>query len=588
MTAPASPAFARALVGLLEAGGVGRAVVSPGARSGPLARAIATSGIEAEVAIDERAAGFLALGMARGSGAPTLLACTSGSAGAHYLPALVEASYGRSPLVVVTADRPAELQDVGARQTIAQAGLFSAAVKRAFDLEASAAPARLSHLRMIVAQALDAARAAPAGPVHINVGFPEPLFAPAEGAGGGPAFEPPRPVRIERASPRADDAAAAALADRLARAERGALVLGPRPWERAPAALAASALALAENLGWPVIAEPAAHLRFGAGERDELVTAAGAIVQDTSLAERLAPDIILRAGLAPTSSALCEWLGARGADRTVLVDEAGLPCDPTLSADTILAAEPCEVFEDLRARLGDRRGRGGWLKIWREAERAARAELDGAARDGFWEGAIARAAAAAVPGGSAIAIGNSLPIRDLDAFAPATARAVWIYSHRGASGIDGGAAAALGAAVATGRPTLAILGDLAALHDAGGILAARAIRAPVAVLVVDNGGGGIFRTLPGSGDSAGTEYFLTPREIDLAALARAAGAELYTPREPAELELAIRSALERGEPALIRAAVDGAKSADRRARAIEGAARAAAAAAASIAPSALD
>lgn len=542
-------ALAASLVAALARGGVREAVVSPGSRSTPLALALAARpDVRVHVLVDERAAGFVALGLARATGDPVALLATSGTAGAHWYPAVIEAALSAVPLVLLTADRPPELQGCGAPQTVDQTRLFGAHV-RAFAAVGPAAPeAPPGWAAAVAARLVDQAKGPPAGPVHLDVALREPLWAPG--------CEPPPSVAapvVRRARARLSAEAAREALERLS-GERGVIVAGPRcapPGRAGPLAQAVDALSRA--LGWPVVCDALSGL--------DHVRAADALLRDAAFAAEHRPTHALRLGQVPTSKATQRWL-ADAAPETVLVDPDGQWHDPEHQAALLLVADPVDACYALARSAGLRPKDDGWLAAWARADRAARTALDQAARDGWWEGAVARAVVDALPPGALLVVASSLAVRDVDAFGGAPAAA--LLSSRGANGIDGTIATAAGAALAwTAGPVVALMGDLAFVHDLGGLAAARELEVPLTVVVVDNGGGAIFGQLPVAAHPTGFErLFLTPSRLDLEAAARGLGAEAVTVHDLP----ALREALARRGPGarVVRAPVDRTEGARRR------------------------
>jgi len=548
-------AWAGTLARALVDGGLTHAVLSPGSRNTPVVLALHAlrDRVTLHTVLDEREAGFFALGLARASGAPVLLSCTSGSAGAHWLPAIIEASESRVPLLAVTADRPAELQGFGAPQTINQQRLFGSYVRLYRDLSEPSGDRPMRWLEAAAAQALDAATGALPGPVHLNLPFRKPLWSADEPQ---PAAPPRRRVARGPALPDVDTLDA--LVARFAAAERGVIVSGPRDLarDRVSGSPRAAVAALAEALGWPIIAEPASQLRFGI---PGVIASADALLRDVDIGDALAPDCVLRFGRVPTSKSITQWLTRHGDQRTVLVDPAGLWEDPTWTADTVVAADPGLFCEAILTRLFERgaahaaHGDSAWLTRWRAAHAAAHDAMDTAmgtamgtaTARGDWEGPIARTVAEAAPEGAILHVASSMPIRDLDTFAPATDRPVAVAANRGANGIDGLLATALGEAVASGGPVVALSGDLSFLHGAGGLALARGLTTPLALVVVDNGGGGIFGILPISQHPTAFEpHFITPQGADIPALCAAAGAPCICVPDTGTLREALAQALE--------------------------------------------
>lgn len=539
-TAALNRAAAHALVAALARGGVREAVVSPGSRNTPLVLALHTlagaGALRLHVVLDERAAGFFALGLARASGRPALLCCTSGSAGAHYLPALTEASASRVGLVVLTADRPAELQGCGAPQTMDQTRMFGSFVKYYADLsEPSTGDVRW--LAGVAARALYAAGGPDAGPVHLNVPFREPLWDAEEGPPPAPLAYAPRWVR---GRPTVDEGVLDELAAWLDGAERGLIVVGPRELHAlgaGPDPLPAALGALAARLGWPILADACSNLRYG--PIPTLV--AEALVRGPCAG--LAPDRVLRLGGLPTSKALVQWLDRSGAE-SIGVDPGGRWTDPDHRVGLWVEADPAALCAALLPRVHPR---AGWAARWTQAGAQAEALLAAACSEApLWEGAVARAVVEAAPPGALLHVASSMPVRDLDALTPAGDRALRVACSRGVNGIDGTLSTALGEAQAWEGPTLALLGDLAFLHDLGAINLAAALPRPLTAVVVDNGGGNIFGFLPiGQHPTAFEPCFLTPQATQPAALARAAGAAVWEVTELDALRVALGEALGR-------------------------------------------
>ena len=546
--------WARALVDELFRGGVREAVVCPGSRSTPLALACAErEGLRLRSVIDERSAAFVALGAAKSTGRPALVLATSGSAGAHFFPALLEAEASRLPLIALTADRPPELHGWGAPQTVDQQRLFGGHVRMFADLGMpEAAEASLRHLRATVALAVVRAVQAPRGPVHLNAPFREPL-APEPQGDGPPALPAALVAAAERPAatlwaaaqgpaPEALDEVARALCAR----PRGVIVCGPRDPAEESDPLPAAAAALSAALGYPVLAEAASNLR-GAGPYP--VACADTLLRHPPCAKAARPEAVVRLGGGLTSKVLQQWLDASGA-YTVQLSETGALHDPAHAADAILdggAALACEGLA-LRALAGARPGPLGPLFAGGEARAQAALEGAFAASPELTEPRIAREVAAALPAGAILLAGSSMPVRDLDSFASVPPRAR-VLSSRGLNGIDGSVSTAAGIAFATGRPTAALLGDLTLLHDLGGLVTARRLGVPLALVCVNNDGGGIFSFLPVAQAIAPDRFealFGTPHGVDLAAAAALAGATLHRPETPRALREIVAAAVGRG------------------------------------------
>jgi 2-succinyl-5-enolpyruvyl-6-hydroxy-3-cyclohexene-1-carboxylate synthase len=534
------------VAGALDAG-VHDVVMSPGSRNTPLTLAFAEAAndegrLRLHVFTDERTAGFVALGLARATGAPVALLCTSGSAAAHYLPAVIEASEDRVPLVILTADRPAELHGCGASQTVDQQRLFGVHVRHFRDLGSPATAPDLAPVALAVARALSFARGPLPGPVHLNVPFREPLWTPE--VVGRPVRSP---VALPAAAlaPLAAAAALAPLAAALQAAERPLIVAGPLAPDRdLTAADAQHLLVAAARFGCPVLADATSQLRFaGDAGTTSVITSGEALLRAPAVAAFLAtapPDVVVRLGRAPTSrTALTFLAGLPKSTRVLHVDPRGDIHDPAHRAELVVTAP----LDALAAALGEApmsAARTAWAAAWARVEAVAQAALAGVCADGFWAGAIARTVAEHLPTGAALHVASSMPVRDVDAFAPMRSTGHPVYANRGAAGIDGTVATALGLAMGRRGRVVLLCGDLALLHDVGTLIATRGRTEPLTLVVVDNGGGGIFGFLPiAEHPTAFERFFLTPPVVDFAAVAAAAGARFTRVEDVAGLREAL-------------------------------------------------
>jgi 2-succinyl-5-enolpyruvyl-6-hydroxy-3-cyclohexene-1-carboxylate synthase len=514
MSEEPTQAFAATLVDELVRQGVEAVCLAPGSRSAPLAMAFARHpAIRVVVHLDERCASFFALGMARASGRPVAILCTSGTAAAEFHPAVVEASYSRVPLIVLTADRPPELREVGANQAIDQARLYGTAVRWYVDPGPPEPDGDGRAWRRLAARAVAEAMGSPPGPVHLNLPFREPLVPPpgrvpeAVGRGGL--------TRVERARAEPEDATVAALAERLGDARRPLLVAGElRDGRR----LGGAVDALAEAAGIPVLAEPSSHLRRTGG--CGVVETYDALLRVESWARGQRPDLVLRLGAAPTSKPLNRFVSESGAP-VVLIDADGGWRDPDLLADSFVRCDEASLMAAVAERL-PRRGDGTWLQGWRRADRLASAALTDALGDcELFEAHVVRALADVLPDDARVMAGSSMPVRDVDTFWPAGSDERRFFGNRGASGIDGLVSTGLGIAAGGEAPTALLLGDLSLCHDMNGLWAIRRHGLRPLLVVCDNDGGGIFHFLPqaGHGDVF-EELFGTPHGLDLEDAAR--------------------------------------------------------------------
>jgi 2-succinyl-5-enolpyruvyl-6-hydroxy-3-cyclohexene-1-carboxylate synthase len=544
----------RSLASGLVASGVEVVAVCAGSRSTSLALAMHDEpALMVYTFVDERSAAFFALGAARATGAPAAVVTTSGTAVANLVPAAVEARAAGVPLLLLTADRPPELHDVGAAQTIDQTTLVTSALWFAdvhtYDESALDAAAHIG------AQACASAVGPPAGPVHINLRYREPLTP-----GKGVRSETPPAVRVpSRARPRveADQEQIIRVAASLRETPRGIIHVGHL--EPPVEGVAGAVTWLSETTGYPVIAEATSRLR-GRLEGAHLVDASEALVRARSFAETHRPEVVVRIGATPLTRALFEWVDGSGA-RQVVIDPGVRWPDRERQADEVLAADAargCIALANALAQEGAEPDTA-WADGWTEASVSARGALDRFLDDGpFFEGSIARAVAEAVPAGGFLVSATSLPIRALDAFA-SSEHPLMALAHRGASGIDGTLSAALGAAAATESPVLCLTGDLAFLHDVGGLAAATRHRIPLITVVVDNGGGRIFEFLPqGAGVERETfdDLFAVSHTFDLMRAAELFGLQFASVHDEGSLVKTLSWALQHGEPWVIRAEVD--------------------------------
>ncbi len=549
MTAAIQTVWAELLLASLADAGVADVVVSPGSRSTPLVAALAREALlRAHPVIDERAAGFFALGLARAAATPVALICTSGTAAAHYLPAVIEAALAGIPLVIVSADRPPELHGAGASQTIDQLRLFGGFVRRFDDLgPPEGSPLALRALRRKVAQAVAAARGPTPGPVHLNV----PLRKPLEPA--APGTEPERAAAAEAArlvktalpvapaTVRVPDSLIDRVASAIASAPRGLIVATAGPATRAAAR--ASAFTLASRAGYPLLAEAGSGLRFATRPDDVVAIDRFGLVVSAPLARDLGPELIVQLGGEPVAMG---WTGfAAGRARRFVLAEHGWP-DGDSTAEAVLLGDVADTLGRIVAALPSPRLRGAWTRAWADADRAARAAMDRALVSPGAEGAAVAAAIGAVPDGGQLVLGNSLPVRVADEVADG-GRDLTVLTQRGAAGIDGLIAGAAGAAAA-GRPTVLVLGDVSFAHDLGALACVGG--RPLAIVVIDNGGGRIFDDLPVAAstlpDGAFERLWRTPPAVDAVAAARAFGLVGARVRSPDELPAAIRAALAGG------------------------------------------
>ncbi|WP_435064809.1 2-succinyl-5-enolpyruvyl-6-hydroxy-3-cyclohexene-1-carboxylic-acid synthase [Halobaculum sp. EA56] len=511
--------WGRAVADELAAAGVDAVCVTPGSRSTPLTVAFAEHpDVHVYSHLDERASAFFALGRARRTGAVTPLVCTSGTAAANFHPAVMEAANSRVPLLLLTADRPPELRDSGANQTVDQEKLYGDAVRWYKDLpEPEADDRKLRSLRTNVARAVSTAEGTPAGPVHLNVPFRKPLEPvevdgdvpddlpelAAEGRDGDRAF-----VSTTAGHPMPDDRDIRRLA-RALETERGLIVAGPAD---PPGPDPQAVTALAHATGFPLLADPLSGLRFGSATRVAPVLGGyDGVLADGAPDGWPDPEVVLRFGASPTSKPLRRYLADSGA-RQLVVDPAGGWREAEFAATDLVVADPSRLCGALSRQVG-----GPDSTAWRERwEAAEEVHWDAvAAEDRFFEGRVLADVAELAPEPATVFVSNSMPVRDADRFAAPAAKGLTMLGNRGASGIDGVVSTALGAGSATTDDLTLVTGDLAYYHDTNGLLALERCDVDATVVLVNNDGGGIFHMLPIEDfDPPFTAQFKTPHGLD--------------------------------------------------------------------------
>ena len=558
---PSNVQWAQALIQGLISGGVAHAVLSPGSRHTPLVLAMhqAAEGGQLHIhdVLDERSAAFFALGIARISGGPVIVSCTSGSAGAHYLPAIIEASHDRLPLIALTADRPPELQGIGAPQTTEQAAFYGAHVR--FFADAGLPESATATPQALAKQALEAALGGDPGPVHLNLPFKKPLW---DGDLSAPAAAHPFEVSTE---PPLDLEAITAAVTQIKRSKRGLLVVGPgdlgeRGLSRAHAAKRLAVLVgrLADHLGWPLLVDGASYVRGEFGLPGALYVG-DTLSRSEGIRNALKPDLVLRIGQIPTSTPLRKMLANCGHECTLLLDVSGRMQDPDKVGATVLSGDTFTVLETLIAQLADVSAseHATWGARWSAMARAVEGEQAAMHADSrLWSGACARTLAETLPKGGLIHLASSLAVRAFDAFGGATSAEVQLTSNRGVNGIDGTMATAFGQARSWPRPVAVLLGDLAFLHDLGTLATQGATwdGPPLVFLVLDNQGGGIFDHLPIAAHSGAFEpHFATPPNVDIAAIASPLVSTCVSLSEAAMLRPALRDGFTRPGVSVIHA-----------------------------------
>ncbi|GAB4434579.1 MAG: 2-succinyl-5-enolpyruvyl-6-hydroxy-3-cyclohexene-1-carboxylic-acid synthase [Anaerolineae bacterium] len=515
----------------LARGGLKAACIAPGSRSTPLTVAFARHpAITVYSLLDERGAAYFALGLALATGQPAALVCTSGTAAANFFPAIVEANSAQVPLLVLTTDRPHELRHSGANQTIDQVKLYGNHVRWFVDAALpETGDLALRSLRTLAQRAVAATIGLPPGPVHLNFPFRKPL-EPTSQPGDLPeklvdsARTDGQPyTRVQRGQLLPSHSQVDALAESLTAARRGLIICGPRcPGGDFPAAVTRLALAT----GYPVLADALSGLRFGPhvdALGEQLISGYDTFLAAAAATEWPPPELILRFGAMPVSMAVGRYLGVHAGGRHIQVSDTGVWQDDTHTTSDFLWANPAAACDSVGAQLGDVQPDGPWLARWRAADEAVRRAVDLARERDFFEGDILNEVVNSVPQNTHLFVGNSLIVRHLDQLVWHKNKNIRVYANRGASGIDGVTATALGVAAASG-PLVLVTGDVSFYHDLNSLLALRRLGLAATIVVINNNGGGIFHRLPiANFDPPFTEMFLTPHGLNFAAAAELFG-----------------------------------------------------------------
>ncbi len=531
-----------ALLDGLVAGGLRRVVISPGSRSTPLVLACRRHpAITLTTLLDERSAAFHALGAALAGGEPVALIATSGSAPAHWLPAVIEAAQSAVPLLLLSADRPPELRGWGANQTIDQQRLFGSFARNFHDpgppWEGDGA---LEQMRALGRRAAGECRWPLPGPVHINLPLREPLVA----ADDCPAEPLALPVAAAAPAALPLEATLAAVQARLS--GNGIIVCGP---DRYPEGFAAAVAHLGERLGAAVLADPLAMgLRWGthAGS-PALCVRYDAFLRHPAIAGQ-PPDWVLRFGGAPVSKPLLQWLDGVP---SVVVDRHGRWRDPWHGAEQLVTADETLFCRALAERLPA--GPAGSLGLMQAAERALEALAGEHGAGGFFEGQMVGALLAELPADAALLVGNSLPVRQLDGWSGRRAAPLRVFCNRGASGIDGNVSTLTGIAAAHAGPVVGLMGDLTLQHDLTGLAAAPR---PLTLIVINNGGGAIFGYLPQRSLPDFETHWLTPQGLDIGQAAKLFGFEHHAVDDLAGFRTALQAGLAGSTKTLIEVRID--------------------------------
>lgn len=522
----------------LAKSGLTDVVISPGSRSTPLALTFTEhEDINEWVLLDERSAAFFALGLAKQSKRTVALVCTSGTAAANYFPAIVEAHYSRVPLVVLTADRPHELRDVGAPQAIEQINLYGEYVKWFQEMASpEASNTMLHYVRSKAARAMYLASEGNPGPVHLNFPLREPLVPDFTldnlwGKQIGQSFHPHFAGARELS-----DYQLEAIVRSISDKKKGLIICGPGIGQETAGAIAM----LSFEWGLPVLADPLSHLRTGSHFKNNVIEGYDAFLRNENIRKQLQPDFIIRFGAMPVSKAYRFYVQEHGDAKQFVVERHQGYREPAGNETTFIFAEPDFFCSELIDVAGNMDFDQSWLKTWQNMNEIAKNELLKITDQPLTEGDAVRSLFEVIPRESSLYVGNSMAVRDVDTFFMKTSKRLTILANRGANGIDGMISSALGASAAGEHVTL-LLGDMSFFHDLNGLLAAKHYNLDITILLINNNGGGIFSFLP---QAAGTRHFEalfgTPLDIDFQQAAAMYGAAYSQPADEEDLKTSLK------------------------------------------------
>jgi 2-succinyl-5-enolpyruvyl-6-hydroxy-3-cyclohexene-1-carboxylate synthase len=530
MTATDTYTLLRAFCDELARCGLEHACTSPGSRCTPIVLSLVREPrIRCWSHIDERCSGFFALGAAKASGRPVAVTCTSGTAAANLAPAVIEAEQARVPMIVLTADRPPELRDVGAGQTIDQVKLYGDAVKWFVEVGVhDATEERLRWIRALACRAFWTSLEGRPGPVHLNFPLREPLIlsSPLPDDDSGRPDGRPWVRRVPVTPPPAGGLTALP--------GRGIVVAGRHErdgW------LGPAAARFAERAGYPLLADPLSGARHGPAA----IAHYDLILRDERFGDEMQPELVIRIGDLPTSKPLRTWLASLERAEQVALDPEGAWQDP---AAVVSVSDPGDPAAALESHAPDTPIDPDWLAAWRRADDDTADIIGQALGDELSEPLVARCLGQWLPSDATLFVASSMPIRDVELFFAARELAPHVASNRGANGIDGTVSSAFGAAAVSDGPVALLIGDVALAHDIGGLLAARRLDLAVTIVLLNNDGGGIFHFLPVAGESDGfEEHVATPHGLDFSHAAALYGMDYERPATVAALRHAVDAAV---------------------------------------------
>jgi len=510
--------------------GVREVVISPGSRSTPLAILFCEHQFQVSVNIDERSAGFFALGMAKEKERPVVLVCTSGSAVVHYFPAIVEASYSRVPLIILTADRPHELRQVGAPQSIDQIKIYHEYAKYFEELALpEETESMYRYVRTVAQKAFNSSMSGPYGVAHINVPMREPLMPDLDKVDFSQSRLP-----YPHQCMKCDNWLTESMDGSAFQDKKGIIICGGDAY----ADYYQEVLALAERLKAPVLADPLSNFRNY--EHDQIIDSYDAFLKNDEIKEELKPEYIIHFGQIPVSKRLQQFIALHQDALYVQVDEAYQYRNPSLSIHRFIVAKPVVFAKSVVVQNKD----AAYLIKWQHYQQAMAQRLNQADQETvLFEGKIVQSIQDRLPWGSRLVVANSMAIRDVDYFWETRRQNVKLLCNRGANGIDGVVSTALGVSTCQ-QPTVLLTGDLAFYHDLNGLLVGKTHQLNLVIIVLNNNGGAIFKYLPQSQCNKHFEYlFMTPHSMDFSGLQALYDLTYFEPADYAAFEQDLQAAL---------------------------------------------
>lgn len=498
----------------LATSGVTDVVISPGSRSTPLAMTVLEHpNLKDWIIIDERSAAFFAMGIAKQTSRPVALICTSGTAAANYYPAVVEAYYSRVPLIVLSADRPHELRDVGAPQAIDQNRLYGNYPKWYHEMALpDSAPNMLQYTRSCASKAVSTSQMEPSGSVHLNFPLREPLvpdftlhnlWGPQKENHHHPVYSGEK---------RLSENMFKQLFEKINSKKRGVLVCGPQ----IDGNLAEAITQLSEAWTLPILADPLSQIRSGEHDKNNIIEGYDAFLRNKSIRDDLKPDFIIRFGAMPVSKAYLFYVQENDQVSQFVIENDDEYRDPSGVNSEFIFADPSAFCEDAAALQPNLpQIEKDWVTKWQKMNKITKSHLSIPGTGRITEGEAVNDLFEIIPEESHLYVGNSMAIRDVDTFFTTTSKKINILANRGANGIDGVVSSALGTAASTDKHVTLLIGDLSFFHDLNGLLAAKQYKLNLTILLINNNGGGIFSFLPQAKSGKHFEaLFGTPIDIE--------------------------------------------------------------------------